>query len=66
VVDVAADVAVDGGQGVAEFGRCGWAVGAQQRSEQPVVEFGVEDRDALAVRGQVVGVGVRTTVDEGR
>jgi hypothetical protein len=35
----------------------GWVVGRGQRPQQPVVELVVEDRDALPVRGQDVGVG---------
>ena len=58
MVDVAANMGVDRGQCLAEFGRCWWLVGGQQWCQEPVVDLGVEDRDALAVGGQVVGVGV--------
>ena len=48
MVDVAANMGVDGGQCLAELGRCRWLVGGQQWSQEPVVDLGVEDRDALA------------------
>ncbi|HTT53771.1 MAG TPA: hypothetical protein VMH35_20440 [Streptosporangiaceae bacterium] len=42
--EVAVDVLVNGVQGGAEFG-WGWGlVGGQQWAEQPIVQFGVEDR----------------------
>jgi hypothetical protein len=51
-------VLVDGAQGGSEFGWGLGLVGGQQRAQQPVVEFGVEDRGADAIRGEGVTVGV--------
>jgi hypothetical protein len=44
--------------------RSRWAVRGQQRAEQPVFHLGVEDREALPVRGEDVGVGVPDLDDE--
>ena len=44
--------------------RSRWAVCGQQRAEQAVVHLGVEDREALPVRGEDVGVGVLDLDDE--
>jgi hypothetical protein len=50
------DVLVDGVQGVAEgWWRLGLA-GGEQGFEDAVVDLGVEDREAEAVAGQVIGV----------
>jgi hypothetical protein len=49
-VDVAVDVAGDGLQGSPEFGWRLGLVGGNQRDQEPVVELGVEDGDANAVR----------------
>ena len=57
-MDVVLDVAVEGAQGLAEFGWGLRLVGGGERDEQPVVDFGVEDRDADAVAGECVAVGV--------
>ena len=35
----------------------GWLVGGQQWAQQPVVDFGVEDRKPQAVAGEPVAVG---------
>ena len=64
VVGVGVHMPVDDAQRLAEFGGCGWRVGGDQRSQQSVVDLGVEDRHALAVGGELVGVGVRETLDE--
>jgi hypothetical protein len=50
--DVVLDVGVDSAQGCAEFGWGLGLVGGQQGAQEPVVELGVEDRGAQAVRGQ--------------
>jgi len=46
------DVLVDGGgercQRAADFDGCGWLVGVWERPEEPVLELGVEHRDADA------------------
>jgi hypothetical protein len=57
-------VPVDGVQCLAELGRGWWGVRCQQRSQEPVVDFGVEDRDPLAIGGQYVGVAVREAFDQ--
>jgi hypothetical protein len=44
--------------------RCGWLVRGDQWSQQPVVDFGVEDGEALPVVGEDVGVGVRQPDDQ--
>jgi hypothetical protein len=44
---------LEGEQGAPDLGRCWWLVGLEHRSEDPVADLGVEDRDAEAV-----GVGV--------
>ncbi len=49
-------MSVDGVQGLAKLQRCWWAVGGHERAQQPVVEFGVEDGEALAGWGEVVDV----------
>ncbi|HSN44654.1 MAG TPA: hypothetical protein VLR88_11450, partial [Propionibacteriaceae bacterium] len=36
-------VLIDGGQRLTQLGRCGWLVGGYERSEESVVDFGVED-----------------------
>jgi hypothetical protein len=61
---VVGDSLVEGAQGLPDGQRSGWAVCGQQRAEQPVVHLGVEDREALPVRGEDVGVGVLDLDDE--
>ena len=56
--DVVLDVVVDHGECLAARGRGLRLVGGGERSEQAVVELGVEDRDPLALGGELVGVGV--------
>ena len=58
------DVVVDGAQGGTEVGWGLGLVGGEQRPEDAVVDFGVEDREAEAVGGEVVGVGVWAAGDE--
>ena len=36
----------------------GWMVSGQERPQEPVVDLGVADREALTVAGQDVGVAV--------
>jgi hypothetical protein len=64
LVDSVVDVLVDGRQGAADFQGCGQGVGGDQRPEESVVDLGVEDRHALPLGGQVVGVGLRPSFDE--
>jgi hypothetical protein len=45
-------VAVEGGQRRSQFGWGLGLVGGQQRAKQPVVDLGVEHRDALCVNLQ--------------
>ena len=52
------DVLVKWVQGRAEFRRCLRLIGGEQWGEDPIVHFGVEDREAQTVGGEVVGVGV--------
>src|SRR6266536_481959 len=61
---VVVDVAGDGGQCGAEFGGSLGLVRGGQRDQEPVVDLGVEDGDADAVRGEHVAVGVREPADE--
>ena len=61
---VVGDSPVEGAQGLPDGQRSRWAVCGQQRAEQPVVHLGVEDREALPVRGEDVGVGVLDLDDE--
>lgn len=53
--EVVAAVTVDRRECAAESGVCGRGVGSDQRPEEPVMDFGVEDGDSLSVRGEVVG-----------
>src|SRR5215207_1812313 len=47
------------GHGASELDRCGWLIGGgEEGSQDPVVNFGVEDGDANAVGGEGVGVGL--------
>ena len=57
MIDPVVDVAVDGGQGALDLGWGRWLVGGDERAQEPVVDFGVEDGHALSVGGEVVGVG---------
>ena len=51
-------MSVDGGQCVAQFWWCGWGIGGQWRSAQPVVDFGGAGRTAARrVSGRRVGPG---------
>lgn len=45
-------------------GGAGCRSAAMRGAEDPVVDLGVEQRDALTVGGQVVGVGSGTSLDE--
>src|SRR5512132_2465779 len=47
---------VDDVERVAEGGRRRWAVSSEQRNQQPVVDPGVEQREADPVAGEDVGV----------
>ena len=58
------DVVVDAFEGVAEVRGCGRSVSGQQWSQELVVHLGVEDRDALAVVGEDVGVGTVEAFDQ--
>lgn len=55
---------VDGAESVAEFGRGLGLVGSYERTQEPVVDLGVEDREAQAVRGQCIPVPVRDAGDQ--
>jgi hypothetical protein len=57
-------VCIDGGERVAQWRRCRELVGGKQGSEQPLLELAVEDRDALALGGQDVGVAGVESLDE--
>jgi hypothetical protein len=52
------DVLVECVHGGAEFRWCLRLIGGEQWGEDPIVHFGVEDREAQTVGGEVVGVGV--------
>ena len=64
MVDAVVDVAVDRGQRATELGWCWGFVGSDERANEPVVDLGVEDRHALSVGGEVVGVGSGTSGDQ--
>ena len=64
VVEIAVDVLVDGFQRLTECGWCGGRIGCGEWSEEPVVQLRVEDRDALPVGGEDVGVAVLAALDE--
>ena len=55
-MDVLVDSAFQGREGAADFDLGGWFVGVQERTQQPVLELGVEDGDADAFVGEDVGV----------
>ena len=58
-VDVGVDEVVDDAQGLAQ-GLRGWStIGGERGSQEPIMDLGVEERDALPVTGQDVGVAVR-------
>src|SRR6266508_3598592 len=56
VADVVADGLVDDSQGVTQGWWRRWAIRGQQWGQEPVVELGVEDREASALGGEHVGV----------
>jgi hypothetical protein len=64
VVDGFGDVNVYGVQCLSQWRWCGWLVGGQQRTQQPVVQFGVEDRKPQPVAGEPVAVFARDSCDE--
>ena len=64
LADVVIDVMVDHPEGLSEGEGCGWVVGGEQWSQESVVEFGIEDRDSLALVGADVGIGVRQPGDQ--
>ena len=64
VVDGFGDVNVYGVQCLSQWRWCGWLVGGQQRTQQPVVQFGVEDRKPQPIGGQAVEVAAGDAGDE--
>ena len=63
-MDVFLDGCFEGGEGASDLD-FGWGlVGVEQRAQQPVSQLGVEDGDADAWAGEVVGVAVGEAVDE--
>ena len=64
LLDVFVDRGFEGFERAADFDLGGWLVGVEQWSEQAVLEFGVEDRDADAFGGEEVGVAVGQALDE--
>ena len=50
-MDVVVDGVFEGCEGAADVDLGGGFVGVEQRSQEPVLEFGVEDGDADARRG---------------
>jgi hypothetical protein len=53
----------EGGEGSADLDRGGWLVGVQERTQEPVLELGVEHGDADAFAGELVGVAVGESLD---
>lgn len=64
VVEVCVDVLVDGLQRLAERDWCRRCVCRDEWSQDPVVNLCVEDRDALPVGGEGVGVAVLPAPDQ--
>jgi hypothetical protein len=62
--DPVVDVVFDGAQGGAELRWGLGPAGGEQRAQDAVADFGVEDRELQAVGGQVVGAGVRPAGDQ--
>src|SRR6185312_11378826 len=56
--------ALEGGEGAADVEWRGWSVGVEERSQQPVVELGVEDGDADVLGGEDVAVAAGQALDE--
>ncbi len=64
MVGVVADVPVDDAHGVAELDGCRRGVRGDERPQESVVDLGLEDRHALPVAGEVVGVGASAAGDQ--
>ena len=62
--DVVSDTAVEGGEGLTQGSGLGWRVRAEERSQDPVMDLGVEDRRPESVVGGDVGVGPREAGDQ--
>src|SRR6185437_12461623 len=62
--DVVVQAALEGGEGAADVEWRGWSVGVEERSQQPVVELGVEDGDADALGGEDIAVAAGQALDE--
>src|ERR1700682_1291597 len=61
---VLVDGGFEGSERAAEFAWCGWFVGVEEWTQQPVLEFGVEHGDADAFGGELVAVFVGEALDE--
>src|SRR6266498_191579 len=64
LADVVADGLVDDPQGITQGWWRRWAIRGQEWGQEPVVELGVEDREAPALGGEHVGVAAGQTADE--
>src|SRR6266704_1303897 len=64
LADVVADGLVDDPQGITQGWWRRWAICGQEWGQEPVVELGVEDREAPALGGEHVGVAAGQTADE--
>jgi hypothetical protein len=54
----------EGGEGAADLDRGARFVGVQERTQEPVLELGVEHGDADAFADELVGVAVGEALDE--
>ena len=64
LVDVVGDGVIKNFERLPDLQRSWWCVRRQYWSEQPVMNLGVEDREALAVVGEAVGVGMGQPDDQ--
>ena len=61
---VLVDGVFEGCEGAADFDFGRWFVSVEEGPEEAVLEFGVEDGDADAFVGEVVGVAVGLALDQ--
>ena len=64
VGEVVGDGPIEGSQALPDGERCRDLISREQRAEHPVPDLGVEDREALPIGGEDIGVGVRNLSDQ--